>query len=182
MEPWERPREEFKLHKKLGEGHFGEVWEAQWTTENKKVAIKMLKQGTCAPPVPGPPSSCVRSHSHQASEKVSSSRRCSSPPSHTSQCLTSSSPSRCVEPTNHRGRTLVEKVDSVDCVRSGAEHNLHVWFLSRMHCGYSHGPKHNNGANKRHSPRVPERLEPNICAPTCFLFTGAEVRFPQGFT
>ncbi|XP_040917278.1 tyrosine-protein kinase Srms [Toxotes jaculatrix] len=44
MEPWERPREEFKLHKKLGEGHFGEVWEALWTTENKKVAIKMLKQ------------------------------------------------------------------------------------------------------------------------------------------
>ena len=46
MEPWERPREEFKLHKKLGEGHFGEVWEALWTVENRKVAIKMLKQGT----------------------------------------------------------------------------------------------------------------------------------------
>lgn len=45
MEPWERPREEFRLHKKLGEGHFGEVWEALWTTENKKVAIKTLKQG-----------------------------------------------------------------------------------------------------------------------------------------
>ncbi|XP_061758534.1 tyrosine-protein kinase Srms [Nerophis ophidion] len=44
MEPWERPREEFKLQKKLGEGHFGEVWEAMWTTEKKKVAIKMLKQ------------------------------------------------------------------------------------------------------------------------------------------
>ncbi|XP_061591741.1 tyrosine-protein kinase SRK3-like [Cololabis saira] len=44
MEPWERPREEFKLHKKLGGGHFGEVWEAVWTKENKKVAIKMLKQ------------------------------------------------------------------------------------------------------------------------------------------
>ncbi|XP_070765844.1 tyrosine-protein kinase Srms isoform X3 [Enoplosus armatus] len=44
MEPWERPREEFRLHKKLGEGHFGEVWEALWTTENKKVAIKTLKQ------------------------------------------------------------------------------------------------------------------------------------------
>ncbi|XP_069573500.1 tyrosine-protein kinase Srms isoform X2 [Brachyistius frenatus] len=44
MEPWERPREEFKLHKKLGEGHFGQVWEALWTTENKNVAIKMLKQ------------------------------------------------------------------------------------------------------------------------------------------
>lgn len=48
MEPWERPREEFRLHKKLGEGHFGEVWEALWTTENKKVAIKTLKQGTNA--------------------------------------------------------------------------------------------------------------------------------------
>lgn len=45
MEPWERPREEFKLLKKLGEGHFGEVWEALWTTENRKVAIKTLKQG-----------------------------------------------------------------------------------------------------------------------------------------
>ncbi|XP_054637179.1 tyrosine-protein kinase Srms-like isoform X2 [Dunckerocampus dactyliophorus] len=44
MEPWERPREEFKLHRKLGEGHFGEVWEAVWTATNKKVAIKMLKQ------------------------------------------------------------------------------------------------------------------------------------------
>lgn len=45
MEPWERPREEFKLARKLGEGHFGEVWEAVWTTKNQKVAIKMLKQG-----------------------------------------------------------------------------------------------------------------------------------------
>ncbi|XP_060794044.1 tyrosine-protein kinase Srms isoform X2 [Neoarius graeffei] len=44
MEPWERPREEFKLARKLGEGHFGEVWEAVWTTKNQKVAIKMLKQ------------------------------------------------------------------------------------------------------------------------------------------
>lgn len=45
MEPWERPREEFRLLKKLGEGHFGEVWEAHWTAENRKVAIKTLKQG-----------------------------------------------------------------------------------------------------------------------------------------
>ncbi|XP_039878756.1 tyrosine-protein kinase Srms isoform X2 [Simochromis diagramma] len=44
MEPWERPREEFRLQRKLGEGHFGEVWEAFWTTEKKKVAIKTLKQ------------------------------------------------------------------------------------------------------------------------------------------
>lgn len=48
MEPWERPREEFRLLKKLGEGHFGEVWEALWTAENRKVAIKTLKQGTDA--------------------------------------------------------------------------------------------------------------------------------------
>uniref|UniRef100_A0A3Q2WQN7 Tyrosine-protein kinase n=1 Tax=Haplochromis burtoni TaxID=8153 RepID=A0A3Q2WQN7_HAPBU len=46
MEPWERPREEFRLQRKLGEGHFGEVWEAFWTTEKKKVAIKTLKQDT----------------------------------------------------------------------------------------------------------------------------------------
>ncbi|XP_052338068.1 tyrosine-protein kinase Srms-like isoform X2 [Oncorhynchus keta] len=46
MEPWEHPREEFKLHKKLGEGHFGEVWEALWINQKKKVAIKMLKQAT----------------------------------------------------------------------------------------------------------------------------------------
>lgn len=45
MEPWERPREEFKLVRKLGEGHFGEVWEAVWNTKDQKVAIKMLKQG-----------------------------------------------------------------------------------------------------------------------------------------
>uniref|UniRef100_A0A672HQU6 Tyrosine-protein kinase n=1 Tax=Salarias fasciatus TaxID=181472 RepID=A0A672HQU6_SALFA len=41
---WERPREEFRLVRKLGEGHFGEVWEALWTTENRRVAIKTLKQ------------------------------------------------------------------------------------------------------------------------------------------
>lgn len=45
MESWERPREEFQLVKRLGEGHFGQVWEAFWTTEKKKVAIKTLKQG-----------------------------------------------------------------------------------------------------------------------------------------
>ncbi|CAF88761.1 unnamed protein product, partial [Tetraodon nigroviridis] len=44
MEPWERPREEFRLLRKLGEGHFGEVWEALWSTENRRVAIKTLKQ------------------------------------------------------------------------------------------------------------------------------------------
>ncbi|XP_059836635.1 tyrosine-protein kinase Srms-like isoform X2 [Hypanus sabinus] len=41
---WERPREEFSLLKKLGEGHFGEVWEGIWN-ENQHVAIKMLKKG-----------------------------------------------------------------------------------------------------------------------------------------
>ncbi|KAF3860789.1 hypothetical protein F7725_001044 [Dissostichus mawsoni] len=45
MEPWERPREEFRLHKKLGEGHFGEVWEALWTTENKKASQLLPKRG-----------------------------------------------------------------------------------------------------------------------------------------
>uniref|UniRef100_A0A672MTD7 Tyrosine-protein kinase n=1 Tax=Sinocyclocheilus grahami TaxID=75366 RepID=A0A672MTD7_SINGR len=45
MEPWERPREEFQLLNKLGEGHFGEVWEAVWIPKKQKVAIKTLKQG-----------------------------------------------------------------------------------------------------------------------------------------
>ncbi len=45
MEPWEQPREEFQILKKLGEGHFGEVWEAVWITKKQKVAVKMLKQG-----------------------------------------------------------------------------------------------------------------------------------------
>ncbi|KAJ8016344.1 hypothetical protein DPEC_G00006240 [Dallia pectoralis] len=44
MEPWEHPREEFKLQRKLGEGHFGEVWEALWINQKRKVAIKTLKQ------------------------------------------------------------------------------------------------------------------------------------------
>ncbi|XP_061113994.1 tyrosine-protein kinase Srms [Conger conger] len=44
MEPWERPKEEFSLQKKLGEGQSGEVWEALWITKNLKVAVKMLKQ------------------------------------------------------------------------------------------------------------------------------------------
>ncbi|XP_067904436.1 tyrosine-protein kinase Srms [Heterodontus francisci] len=40
---WERPREEFTLLRKLGEGHFGEVWEGVWK-DNQRVAIKMLKK------------------------------------------------------------------------------------------------------------------------------------------
>ncbi|KAG8447193.1 hypothetical protein GDO86_014600, partial [Hymenochirus boettgeri] len=40
---WERPREEFTLLKKLGEGYFGEVWEGLWNNKDK-VAIKTFKQ------------------------------------------------------------------------------------------------------------------------------------------
>uniref|UniRef100_UPI00398E8A28 tyrosine-protein kinase Srms n=1 Tax=Pristiophorus japonicus TaxID=55135 RepID=UPI00398E8A28 len=40
---WEMPREEFTLLQKLGEGHFGEVWEGVWK-ENQHVAIKILKK------------------------------------------------------------------------------------------------------------------------------------------
>ncbi|XP_072371029.1 tyrosine-protein kinase Srms-like isoform X2 [Scyliorhinus torazame] len=40
---WERPKDEFTLLRKLGEGHFGEVWEGVWK-ENQHVAIKMLKK------------------------------------------------------------------------------------------------------------------------------------------
>ncbi|XP_078275489.1 tyrosine-protein kinase Srms-like [Rhinoraja longicauda] len=43
MDEWERPREEFSLLRKLGEGNFGEVWEGVWG-ENQHVAIKMLKK------------------------------------------------------------------------------------------------------------------------------------------
>ncbi|MBN3287648.1 SRMS kinase, partial [Polyodon spathula] len=41
---WERPREEFVLQEKLGEGHYGEVWSGVWKKTKKMVAIKMLKQ------------------------------------------------------------------------------------------------------------------------------------------
>uniref|UniRef100_W5MD10 Tyrosine-protein kinase n=1 Tax=Lepisosteus oculatus TaxID=7918 RepID=W5MD10_LEPOC len=41
---WEKPREEFVLQRKLGEGHFGEVWQGIWTPKKQKVAIKILKQ------------------------------------------------------------------------------------------------------------------------------------------
>ncbi|KAM4622237.1 tyrosine-protein kinase Srms isoform 1-T1 [Discoglossus pictus] len=40
---WERPRSEFKLIKKLGEGFFGQVWEGIWT-DYERVAIKTFKQ------------------------------------------------------------------------------------------------------------------------------------------
>ncbi|XP_053309437.1 tyrosine-protein kinase Srms [Spea bombifrons] len=40
---WERPRCEFKLISKIGEGNFGEVWEGLWN-DIKRVAIKTFKQ------------------------------------------------------------------------------------------------------------------------------------------
>ncbi|KYO30067.1 tyrosine-protein kinase Srms [Alligator mississippiensis] len=40
---WERPRSEFTLRKKLGEGNFGEVWEGLWRN-TVPVAIKIIKQ------------------------------------------------------------------------------------------------------------------------------------------
>ncbi|XP_069739991.1 tyrosine-protein kinase Srms-like [Narcine bancroftii] len=47
---WERPREEFCVLQKLGEGHFGEVWEGIWN-ESQHVAIKMLKRDDMDPDV-----------------------------------------------------------------------------------------------------------------------------------
>ncbi|XP_044842558.1 tyrosine-protein kinase Srms isoform X2 [Mauremys mutica] len=40
---WERPRSEFILGRKLGEGYFGEVWEGLWKNM-VPVAIKIIKQ------------------------------------------------------------------------------------------------------------------------------------------
>lgn len=39
---WERPRWEFTLRRKLGEGYFGEVWEGLWRN-TVPVAIKIIK-------------------------------------------------------------------------------------------------------------------------------------------
>ncbi|XP_051832724.1 tyrosine-protein kinase Srms isoform X1 [Antechinus flavipes] len=39
---WERPRSEFALRRKLGEGYFGEVWEGLWLNKIP-VAIKIIK-------------------------------------------------------------------------------------------------------------------------------------------
>ncbi|XP_066482769.1 tyrosine-protein kinase Srms [Tiliqua scincoides] len=40
---WERPRSEFQLWRKMGEGCFGEVWEGTWKN-TVPVAIKIMKQ------------------------------------------------------------------------------------------------------------------------------------------
>ncbi|XP_039092855.1 LOW QUALITY PROTEIN: tyrosine-protein kinase Srms [Hyaena hyaena] len=42
LDEWERPRSEFALHRKLGEGHFGEVWEGLWLGSTP-VAVKVIK-------------------------------------------------------------------------------------------------------------------------------------------
>ncbi|KAL8179668.1 UNVERIFIED_CONTAM: hypothetical protein K2H54_070661 [Gekko kuhli] len=40
---WERPRSEFTLWRRMGEGCFGEVWEGMWKN-TVPVAIKIMKQ------------------------------------------------------------------------------------------------------------------------------------------
>nr|XP_010952638.1 tyrosine-protein kinase Srms [Camelus bactrianus] len=42
QDKWERPRSEFTLQRKLGEGYFGEVWEGLWLG-SVPVAIKVIK-------------------------------------------------------------------------------------------------------------------------------------------
>ncbi|XP_008578071.1 PREDICTED: tyrosine-protein kinase Srms [Galeopterus variegatus] len=42
QDQWERPRSEFALHRKLGEGYFGEVWEGLWLG-SVPVAVKVIK-------------------------------------------------------------------------------------------------------------------------------------------
>ncbi|XP_026544253.1 tyrosine-protein kinase Srms [Notechis scutatus] len=45
MDQWERPRSEFHLWRKMGEGCFGEVWEGMWKN-TVPVAIKIMKQAS----------------------------------------------------------------------------------------------------------------------------------------
>uniref|UniRef100_A0A8C7BQL4 Tyrosine-protein kinase n=1 Tax=Neovison vison TaxID=452646 RepID=A0A8C7BQL4_NEOVI len=42
QDEWERPRSEFALRRKLGEGYFGEVWEGLWLGSTP-VAVKVIK-------------------------------------------------------------------------------------------------------------------------------------------
>ncbi|XP_045836554.1 tyrosine-protein kinase Srms [Meles meles] len=42
QDEWERPRSEFVLRRKLGEGYFGEVWEGLWLGSTP-VAVKVIK-------------------------------------------------------------------------------------------------------------------------------------------
>ncbi|XP_063104086.1 tyrosine-protein kinase Srms isoform X2 [Cavia porcellus] len=42
QDKWERPRSEFVLRRKLGEGYFGEVWEGVWLG-SVPVAVKVIK-------------------------------------------------------------------------------------------------------------------------------------------
>ncbi|KAM6163900.1 tyrosine-protein kinase Srms [Rhynchocyon petersi] len=42
QDEWERPRAEFSLRRKLGQGYFGEVWEGLWLG-SEPVAIKIIK-------------------------------------------------------------------------------------------------------------------------------------------
>ncbi|XP_054433463.1 tyrosine-protein kinase Srms [Pteronotus mesoamericanus] len=42
QDEWERPRSEFALRRKLGEGYFGEVWEGLWLG-SVPVAVKVIK-------------------------------------------------------------------------------------------------------------------------------------------
>lgn len=44
QDKWERPRSEFVLGKKLGEGYFGQVWEGLWQG-SVPVAVKTIKSG-----------------------------------------------------------------------------------------------------------------------------------------
>ena len=47
-EEWEIDRQQIRLIRRLGAGHFGEVWEGQWNSTTL-VAVKTLKPGTMSP-------------------------------------------------------------------------------------------------------------------------------------
>ena len=52
QDEWERPRSEFTLRRKLGEGYFGEVWEGLWL-DSMLVAVKVIRPGGWGPLEPG---------------------------------------------------------------------------------------------------------------------------------